>query len=162
MKSENIYLRVLGIIIKLAVVAFVALFLIRISGKAYNFGYSIFAQKPISKGEGKKISVNISKGDSVKKIGKMLKDNGLIEDELLFIVQEKLSVHHGKILPGTYELSTSMTCEQMLEVMSEDEEGKALKKSVEDGTDSQNTEEDGTGTKDTKEDNTKPIEDNAP
>ena len=45
-------------------------------------------------------------------------DFGLIADSNLFIVQELLSAHHGKILPGIYDLSTEMTAGQMLEIMS--------------------------------------------
>ena len=47
-----------------------------------------------------------------------LQEAGLIEDSNLFIVQELLSAHHGKILPGIYDLSTEMTAGQMLEIMS--------------------------------------------
>ena len=33
-------------------------------------------------------------------------------------MQELLSAHHGKILPGIYDLSTGMKAEEMLEIMS--------------------------------------------
>ena len=33
-------------------------------------------------------------------------------------MQELLSAHHGDILPGIYDLSTDMTAQQMLEIMS--------------------------------------------
>ena len=48
----------------------------------------------------------------------MLEEKGLIEDARLFVVQELLSAYHGEILPGIYDLSTSMTAEEMLAVMS--------------------------------------------
>ena len=48
----------------------------------------------------------------------MLEEKGLIEDAKLFVVQELLSAYHGEILPGIYDLSTDMTAEQMLAIMS--------------------------------------------
>lgn len=62
--------------------------------------------------------MGIAEDASLKDIAQMLEEKGLIEDSKLFIVQEMLSAHHGKILPGIYDLSTDMKAEQMLEIMS--------------------------------------------
>ncbi len=43
---------------------------------------------------------------------------GLITDKNLFKLQERFSEYHGMERPGTYELSTAMTPEEMLVVMS--------------------------------------------
>ncbi len=48
----------------------------------------------------------------------MLKENGLIKDVSVFVVQEKLSEYSGEIKPGVYVLNTSMTAEEMIAVMS--------------------------------------------
>ena len=45
-------------------------------------------------------------------IAKTLKSKGLIEDSLVFVVQEKLSNYSGKMRPGTYLLSTAYTPNQ--------------------------------------------------
>jgi UPF0755 protein len=71
-------------------------------------------------GEGRIISVIVEKGDSVTDVGKMLEEKGLIRDAKLFTIQEFLSEHHGKIQPGIYDLSTSMTSQEMLAVMAAD------------------------------------------
>ena len=49
----------------------------------------------------------------------MLEEKGLIRDGRLFMIQELLSEHHGKIQPGIYDLNTAMTSQEMLAVMSE-------------------------------------------
>ena len=43
---------------------------------------------------------------------------GLITDQNLFKLQERFSEYHEKEKPGKYELSTSMTPEEMLTIMS--------------------------------------------
>ncbi|MDE6185161.1 MAG: endolytic transglycosylase MltG, partial [Lachnospiraceae bacterium] len=67
---------------------------------------------------GRTITVSVAEDASVKEIAEMLEEKGLIEDANLFVVQELLSVHHGKIVSGIYDLSTDMTAEQMLEILS--------------------------------------------
>ena len=44
----------------------------------------------------------------------------VIRDANLFVIQELLSEDHGKIQPGIYDLSTSMTAQEMVAVMAED------------------------------------------
>ncbi|MDE6976784.1 MAG: endolytic transglycosylase MltG, partial [Lachnospiraceae bacterium] len=63
-------------------------------------------------------TIGIAEDADIMDIAKMLKERGLIADEKLFVVQEFLSAYHNEILPGIYDLSTNMTAEQMLEVMS--------------------------------------------
>ena len=62
-----------------------------------------------------------------------------------FVVQELLSAYHGEILPGIYDLSTSMTAEEMLAVMStpaeeSKEEDDDVGESVEESEEIENTE----------------------
>lgn len=117
-------------VIKVVVVAAVAVFVIRGATQAYDFGYRVFADEPMSISGGRTITVGVSEAMKITDIAQMLEEKGLIEDAKLFVVQELLSAHHDKILPGIYDLSTSMTAEEMLVIMStpaqdaaEDEEG---------------------------------------
>ena len=105
-------------IIKVVVIAAVVVFVMRGATKAYDFGYRVFADEPVSVSGGRTITVGIAENASVKDIAQMLEDKGLIEDANLFVVQELLSAYHGEILPGIYDLSTDMTAERMLEIMS--------------------------------------------
>ena len=105
-------------IVKVVVIAAVIVFVMRGATKAYDFGYRVFADTPVSVSGGRTITVGIAEGASVKDIAEMLEEKGLIEDANLFIVQELLSAYHGEILPGIYDLGTDMTAEQMLEIMS--------------------------------------------
>lgn len=104
-------------IIKIVVLVFIVSFVFRTAAAAYEYGFRVFAEEPMEAGEGRTISVSISGGDSAKEVGEMLQERGLIRDANLFRIQELLSEHHGKIQPGIYDLSTSMTAQDMLAVI---------------------------------------------
>lgn len=109
---------VIETIVKVVVIAAVIVLVMRGATKAYDFGYRVFADTPVSVSGGRTITIGIAEDASIKDIAEMLEEKGLIEDANLFIVQELLSAYHGEILPGIYDLSTDMTAEQMLEIMS--------------------------------------------
>lgn len=115
-------------IIKIAVVVFLVTFVYDAAVKAYDYGYRVFAEEPMTVGDGRTISISVGAGDSVRDIGKNLEEKGLIRDANLFFVQEFLSEYHGEIKPGIYDLNTSMTNEEMMAIMSaesEEEEAEA-------------------------------------
>lgn len=118
MKAKYLIGAVIETIIKVVVLAVIVMFVLRASTAAYDFGYRVFADEPVSVTGGRTITVGISEEADIKDIAAMLEEKGLIEDDTLFIVQELLSAYHGEILPGIYDLSTSMTAEEMLSVMS--------------------------------------------
>lgn len=127
MKNKEIVGSVFGVALKIIIAVVLIMFVYKYSFAAYDFGYRIFGEKPITSGEGRDITVTIKEGSSAKDIGEVLESKGLIRDASLFSVQEKISNYHGEIQPGSYELNTSMTAEKMIEVMAvgvapEDEE----------------------------------------
>ncbi|MCM1251415.1 MAG: endolytic transglycosylase MltG [Clostridium sp.] len=105
-------------VIKIAVVVFLVTFVYDAAIKAYDYGYRVFAEEPVSVGDGRTISISVEASDSVRDIGKNLEDKGLIRDANLFFVQELLSEYHGELKPGIYDLNTSMTTDEMMEIMS--------------------------------------------
>ena len=117
MDIKQLVASIIETVIKIVVAVFVIMFVYDTAVKAYDYGYRVFAEEPMTVGEGRTISIYIREEDSVKDVGKTLEDKGLIRDANLFIVQELLSEHHGKILPGIYDLNTSMSTEEMLGIM---------------------------------------------
>lgn len=118
MKARYLITAAVETIIKVVVLAAVVVFIARGASKAYDFGYRVFADEPISVSGGRTITVGISENMSVKDIALMLEEKGLIEDADLFVVQELLSAYHGELRPGIYDLGTDMTATQMMEIMS--------------------------------------------
>ena len=103
--------KVLGLI--LSTVAIIV-----IGHEAYRLGYSALYQNPVDEGDGRKIEVTVTDDMSVREIGAMLQNKGLLEESpTVFVIQERISEYHGEILPGTYQLSTGMTADEMLRVM---------------------------------------------
>lgn len=121
MKPESNVLRIAGGVVRIGLLVIAAMFVMRVAKIFYNYGYEIFAQTPVSGEPGRIVTVTVEKGDSVRAIGEMLEEKGLIPEDplnLLFRLQERFSENHGKIAPGTYELSTAMSTEQMIQIMS--------------------------------------------
>ena len=104
----------------------------RFAFNAYDFGYRIFAEEPVSPEPGLTMSVAIVEGKSAKEIGEILEEKGLIRDAWLFYLQEFFSSYHKELKPGIYELNTAMTPEEMMAVMaassgsSDDEEEEVI------------------------------------
>lgn len=90
------------LVIKIVVLVFFVTWLLKVSTAAYDYGYRIFTEAPVSLGEGRIISVSVEKPVSVRAVGEMLEERGLIRDANLFVIQELLSENHGKIQPGIY------------------------------------------------------------
>lgn len=117
MKMKYVIGSLAELIIKVAAFIFIAMFVARTATAAYEYGFRVFAEGPVEAGEGRVISVSISAGDTAREVGEMLQERGLIRDANLFRIQELLSEHHGKIQPGIYDLSTSMTAQDILAVI---------------------------------------------
>lgn len=125
MSVRKFVLGLLDVAVKIAFVIVVIVLISRFSSLAYDYGYHIFNQVPVSSGTGRTVTVTISEGDSASTIADKLASVGLITDKNLFKLQEKLSDYSGMEVPGTYELSTAMTPEEMLQIMAAGSAGNA-------------------------------------
>ena len=131
MKATQIIGSILDTAVKIVVLVVVVMFTYKYAVQAYDFGYRIFAEAPVSSPEtAKVISISISEDATAMNVGEVLEEKGLIRDANLFYVQEFLSGHHGELRPGLYELSSDMTSEQMIDIITAepaetDEEGEA-------------------------------------
>ena len=110
-------------IIKYVLIVILILFFVKESKRFYEIGYSVFAQEAVSEeGQGRIITVEVTDSMSVSDIGQMLEEKGLIENAEIFPIQERFSSSNGKMKPGIYDLSTEMTPDEMMAVMSPEEE----------------------------------------
>lgn len=129
MKARQLVGTVVDTVIKIVVIVVAVMLIYKYALQAYDFGYKLFAEPPMTTAEDAKvISISISEEATVMDIAKVLEENGLISDARLFYVQEFLSGHHDEMIPGIYELSSDMTAEQMIEIITTEtvaEEGEA-------------------------------------
>lgn len=104
--------------VKIVLAMLVVMFVRKYALMAYNYGYRVFTEPPVTvTGDGTSIDVSIGEDISTREIGKMLESKGLIRDANLFLIQELVSANHGKIQPGKYQLNTTMTADEMIDVM---------------------------------------------
>jgi UPF0755 protein len=118
MNARKFFLGLLDTAVKVVFVIVVVMLISKYAKLAYSYGYQIFNQSAVSSGTGRTVSFTVKSGDDVDTIADNLAGLGLIKDKTLFKLQERFSEYHEKEKPGTYELSTSMTPEEMLTVMS--------------------------------------------
>ena len=122
MRLKHVVGSTVQLIFKVVLFTVIIMYIVKAATAAYDYGYRVFTESPVSYGEGRIISVYIEDGSSALDVGEMLEDKGLIRDGRLFMVQELLSENHGKIQPGIYDLSTTMTAQEILEVIAQEPE----------------------------------------
>lgn len=85
---------------------------------AYDFGYRIFAEKPVSMAPGQEMVVTIEEGMGVGAVANMLEEYGVIRDAKIFKIQNKLSHYSSGFMAGTYTLNTSMDNDEIMAILS--------------------------------------------
>jgi UPF0755 protein len=121
-KLKKILIKAGTILVKVAIMVAAVFFLYKFSLFAYDYGYRIFAETPVDREPGIDVNVAIVEGKTVKQIGKLLEEKGLIRDGRLFVLQETFSEYSGKLNPGVYTLNTSQTPYEMMAIMAEEQE----------------------------------------
>ena len=123
MKSGNIIAAVFGVIFRVVVAILVVYAIYRGAVVCYDYGYRIFTEPAMTVGEGRTVTVAVTEDMSALEIGKLFESKGLIRDSKLFVLQYYLSEFRKNVKPGTFDLSTSMTVEEMMEAMTVSPEG---------------------------------------
>ncbi len=139
MKAIDVLTAIFGTVLKVAVAVIVIVLIYKGALFGYDYGYRVFAEPPLTTGEGRTILFTVtdemmryieqdeekalSPGALLdayklgKQMGAVLENKGLIRDRNLFVLQFLLSEYRVDIKPGQYEISTAMTVDEMLEMM---------------------------------------------
>jgi UPF0755 protein len=113
---------IIGLSVRLIILALIILLLYEGVTRGYEFGHEIFYASAMEAEPGQDKNITIDKGASVAGVAKLLKDNGLIANEYSFIIQAEF--FNYKANPGSYTLNTSMTSRDILQMMNENTEEK--------------------------------------
>lgn len=105
--TNFIFRLLLNIVFYLAVVFLI----VTASRKTFDFCYQIFGQVTVDEAPGTNVEIQIKKGESTMNVASKLKLNKIIENKYSFYVKAKLMKH--TIMPGTYEVNTSMTYDEI-------------------------------------------------
>lgn len=122
MKPINIVSSVAGVIFRVVAAILVIYLIYRGVTVSYEYGFRIFAEPAMTTGEGRTVTVTVTKDMSPLEIGELFESRGLVRDAKLFMMQYYLSEYVKDVKPGTFELSTAMTAEQMMAVMAAPDE----------------------------------------
>lgn len=117
MKSNKVVVSTVITILKVVIFVVIVMCVYKLASVAYNYGYRVFTEAPVDVAPGKDVQIAIGNDDSAKDIGKKLEEAGLVEDRTIFYLQNITSKYKGDLLPGVYVLNTSMTAEQMMEII---------------------------------------------
>ena len=117
MKSRKLMRAVFGAILKVVMAVVVAFVIYRGAVTCYDYGYRIFTEPAMTVGEGRTVSVTVTADMSALEIGELMQNKGLTRDSKLFALQYLLSEYKEDVKPGTYEVSTSMTAEEIMAAM---------------------------------------------
>ena len=122
MKIGSVIAAVFGAIFRVVVAVFAVYVIYNGALLCYDYGYRIFTEPAVSAGEGRTVTVAITEDMSPADIGRLFESRGLVRDGRLFMIQYYLSEFRADVKPGIFELSTSMTAEEMMEAMTITEE----------------------------------------
>lgn len=117
MKPANVIGAVAGTVIRVVVSILVIYLIYRGAMLGYDYGYRIFTEPAMTTGEGRTVTVTVTSDMSAVDIGKLFESRGLVRDAKLFVLQYYCSEYVKDVKPGVFELSTSMTVEEMMEEM---------------------------------------------
>lgn len=117
----------LGVNIVIYIVAIVVL--IRVGTMVYDFSYDVFGAPVVDENATEEIRIEVVSGDGGKTIAAKLEDAGLIDDELAFSLKARLT--SANLMPGTYVLKASMSADEMIEIMSDQQNSVVVQKTAE-------------------------------
>ena len=115
----GIVIDTLGSIIIYAVIALAILFMAGQAKHYYDVGYGVFSQQgKDARGTGKVVAFTVEEGIKAPQLAEQLEEQGIIESARLFLIQERVSDYAGMYVAGTYALSSEMTTEEIMKVIS--------------------------------------------
>lgn len=106
-----------GRVILIALIVLVCAYGLKAS---FDFGHDIFYQEPVEAEPGQDKEITVEADSSLDSIAALLKEEGLIRNEIAFEVQGIL--YESNIEPGKYILNTSMTTKELLEALNTEPE----------------------------------------
>ncbi len=119
MKITNIIFSVFGAILRVVIAVAVVYLIYQGAGICYDYGYRVFTEPAVAVGEGRTVTVSVDEDMSPWDIGELFESRGLVKDAKLFALQYYLSEYFKDVRPGTFEMNTNMTAEEMMAVMAQ-------------------------------------------
>lgn len=107
----------LRMVLQLLINVVILLLLLQVFTVAYNFSYKVFTDSAMNPTSKKEVEFVIQPDSSTLEIVDSLVESGLVPDKYVMLAKIYLSSYHGKMMPGTYVLSPSMTQDEILKAI---------------------------------------------
>lgn len=95
----------------------VAFLIVNVSKQAFQFTYQLYGPVAVENKPGRDILIQIKKGESTMDVASKLEVNRAIVNKYSFYIKSKID--DVAIMPGTYEINSSMTYNDILEVITD-------------------------------------------
>lgn len=95
----------------------VAFLIVNVSKAAFQFTYELYGPVAVENEPGRDILIQIKKGESTMDVASKLEVNRAIVNKYSFYIKTK--VEDVSIMPGTYEINSSMTYNEILEIITD-------------------------------------------
>ena len=108
-------------LIRLLVLVLMIIIIAWLGRAAYRISYAVVKEEAADEAPGKDATVTIPEDAGIREVASILYEAELIDNQMVFVIQERLSAYHGEIKPGTYELNSSYTPNQICTVLAGEE-----------------------------------------
>lgn len=119
--SMKITLKISSFVLRLLlnIIFYILVIILVIYGSktAFNFTYQLYGPVSVDDEPGRTIPVQINKGESTMDIASKLELNRVIVNKYSFYFKAKLQ--NKVIMPGTYKVNTSMTYDEILDIITD-------------------------------------------
>ncbi len=117
---------IFGIILSLIFYGLIIFAVSRLCVQMYDFGYQIFGNVTADEAPGTDVDFTVNEGEATMSVASRLEYNRIIVNKYSFYLRAQINAHggsHAAIIPGTYELNTSMNYEEILDVITNNVSG---------------------------------------
>jgi UPF0755 protein len=122
--NESTYAVVLGFCVRTLMNLLFLFVLVEGFVYAYHFSYTLFADVPASATSKSMVEITIPEGSSARDAALILRQNGVINNQYLFLARAYLGKYNQKIIAGSYTLGPGMSpdeiCQAICGMQSED------------------------------------------
>lgn len=108
---------VLRTLLNIVFYSLVVIAVIYVSKQAFSFTYQLYGPVTVDQPPGRVIRIEIKNGDSTMEVAKKLELNRAIVNKYSFLLKTKLQ--DLSIMAGTYEINTSMTYDEILDIITD-------------------------------------------
>lgn len=114
-KINRISFAIISLVMKLVCYALVVMLLIVAARQSYAFGHSIFYAPAMEQAPGTEKVITLDGDESVHEVGKILKEAGLVRDDITFTIQAMC--YEYKVKPGEYTLNTATASKDLINIL---------------------------------------------